>query len=589
MEHKGKKPLVRGPNPAFWQCFAKFAISRGFKTSRAKELSEGSCASELALDYLRKANPLSSNFDAALVEKVINAGRSHSSADAETIEPDTSFITVERRCGRPYELDLAKDKRALFFRHLYIESEPNEFSLTLVRRDLFSCIFGPFHFQPTDIGSLVRPRRTDAVEEAMDVDEPFSPEFDDMLHLRYKELQQAHETQDQAFQQMSTAKSALEQQLAATRKNLEQLRSHHTTIQDEHARCVDLQAQNSALQTQISTLQAESSEKQTRLEASLNSRDRDTQVRVQKIVELEHSKKELHDQIATLISACEGAAENTKAAEKREQSALAEVRYYKREAEDLQAQINQQMLAIEEAPIPQEMGNGSLAIPRNPVEVVNMMSDVTTHSWWMGSNIPYILFVAIANVDNGVPKGFECVISKSADEASETIAALLGAIGQRFSDVKAWDARGKAVLTSSISYVFEVLSSGTVFLGPKAVFDTFLDSGANEAVLAAPRKIKQIKRVARSRPEGDKNYRAVVRYESNSENEIYESAADEVSFRQRKVPPPQLTIESTPDMTTQNARIIEEAVQTRPGDLSDSESYQSNESSSFLQRSARFK
>jgi hypothetical protein len=47
-----------------------------------------------------------------------------------------------------------------------------------------------------------------------------------------------------------------------------------------------------------------------------------------------------------------------------------------------------------------------------------MISDVTTHLRWMGSNNPYILFVATANVDNGAPKGFECVISKSADEAS---------------------------------------------------------------------------------------------------------------------------------------------------------------------------
>ena len=393
----------------------------------------------------------------------------------------------------------------------------------------------------------------------MDVDEPFSSQFDDMLHLRYKELQQIRETQDQVLQQVSTAKSALEQQLAATRRELEQLQSYHTAVQNEHARCAHLQAQNSALQSQISTLQAENSEKQSRLEASLNSRDRDTQSRVEKIVELEHSKKELHDQIATLISACEGAADKTKAAQEREQSALAEVHYYKREAAGLQAQIDQQMLAIEEAPTPQQTGNGSLAIPRNPVEVASIMSDVTTHLRWIGSNIPYILFVAIANVDNGVPKGFECVISKSADEASQTIASLLGAIAQRFNDVKAWDTRGKAVLTSSTSYIFEVLSSGTVFLGPKAVFDTFLDSGANEVVLAAPRKIKQIKRVARTRPEGDKNYRAVVRYESNSENEIYESAADEVSSsRRRKAPPPQRTTKSTPDTTTQSLRPIEE-------------------------------
>jgi hypothetical protein len=69
-------------------------------------------------------------------------------------------------------------------------------------------------------------------------------------------------------------------------------------------------------------------------------------------VGLEHSKKELHNQIAALISACESAADKTKTAQEREQSALAEARHYKLEAADLQAQINQQMLAIEEAPAP---------------------------------------------------------------------------------------------------------------------------------------------------------------------------------------------------------------------------------------------
>ena len=64
----------------------------------------------------------------------------------------------------------------------------------------------------------------------MDVDEPFSPEFDDRLRIRYKELQQVRETQDQVLQQVSTAKSALEQQLAATRRELEQLQSYHTAV-----------------------------------------------------------------------------------------------------------------------------------------------------------------------------------------------------------------------------------------------------------------------------------------------------------------------------------------------------------------------
>jgi hypothetical protein len=147
MECKGTKPLVRGPNPVVWQCFAKFAMSRGFMTPRAKELSEDTCDSQLAIDYLRKANPLSTSFNAALVEKVVAAGRSQTLVDNEDIEPDDNFITVERRSGRPYELDLVKDKKTLFFAHLYVGRTSNNISLNLVRRDLFLNIFGPLHFE----------------------------------------------------------------------------------------------------------------------------------------------------------------------------------------------------------------------------------------------------------------------------------------------------------------------------------------------------------------------------------------------------------------------------------------------------------
>ncbi|KAF1363093.1 hypothetical protein EJ07DRAFT_104137 [Lizonia empirigonia] len=147
MEYKGTKPLVRGPNPVVWQYFAKFAMSRGFMTPRAKELSKDSCASQLALDYLRKANPLSTNFNAALIEKTVGISRSYTSIDDEDPKPDYSFITVERRCGRPYELDLARDKKGLFFRQLYIEPRSSNINLNLIRRDLFTCIFGPLSFQ----------------------------------------------------------------------------------------------------------------------------------------------------------------------------------------------------------------------------------------------------------------------------------------------------------------------------------------------------------------------------------------------------------------------------------------------------------
>jgi hypothetical protein len=445
--------------------------------------------------------------------------------------------------------------------------------------------------QPTDLASTFRPYQTDSVEEVMDIDESLPQESNDILHLRYRELQQVHEAQNQAMQEVSTAKEALEQQLTATRREFEQLQNLNTTLQADLVGCAQLQAQNSAFQTQISTLKAENLKFQTGLEDCLSSNNRDKQSRVDQIVELEHGKKKLQDIVAKLSASCDDAVDKTKAAEEREQAALIKVRHYKQLATDLQEQIDQQLLAIEEAPSPRRMDDGPLALSnafaRNPGEVGNMIADVDSHSRWTGSNTSHILFLAIANVDNGIPKGFECEISRSEDEASQTIASLLNAMTQRFDNVKAWDTFGKAVVTSSTTYVFQVLSSGTVFLGPDAVFDTFLDNRANEVVVRAPRKIKQIKRVAKARPEADKNYRSIVRYESNSENEIYESAADEnPSPRQRKMPPPQLAISSVPETTTSSSRLLEEPFQatTRSGDLSDSES---DESLSFRRRSVR--
>ena len=143
MEFKGTKPLVKGPNPVAWQDFARFAISRGYITPRAEELSHENSHTQLALDYLRKANPLTTGFDTAQIERVVAAGRPEASMDDEVdMEPDDEFIETERRIGRPYELDLAKDKKTLFFTYLYDDQIPKTMNLNLVRRDLFHCIFG---------------------------------------------------------------------------------------------------------------------------------------------------------------------------------------------------------------------------------------------------------------------------------------------------------------------------------------------------------------------------------------------------------------------------------------------------------------
>jgi hypothetical protein len=141
MECGGNKPLVKGPNPVVWQKLARFAISRGFLTLRAKELSQDDSHSQLAMAYLRKANPLIADFSTAQVQKVVAASQPDASVDDNDLNPDDEFVKVERRSGRPYELDLAKDKRSLFFAHLYDSQTPGKVNLNFVRRDLFSCLF----------------------------------------------------------------------------------------------------------------------------------------------------------------------------------------------------------------------------------------------------------------------------------------------------------------------------------------------------------------------------------------------------------------------------------------------------------------
>lgn len=419
----------------------------------------------------------------------------------------------------------------------------------------------------------------------MDVDGPPSEETtctsNDTMHLRYKTLQQDHEAQNQAIQEALTAKAALTQQLTTMRAECEQLQLHNSTLQAKLKGCEQFQAQNSTLQA--------------KLEECLNSSKRDTQARVEKIVNLEHEKTKYQEIALKATSSWEAAVDKVKEAESREAAALVEGRRYKQLAEDLNAQIDQQLLSIEESPLPQQMDYGPLTLSnasaRNPGEVANMIADVNSHSIWMGSNTSHILFVAIANVNNGRPKGFECEISKIEDEASQTIVSLLDAMKQHFDDVKAWDTFGKTVLTSSIAYVFEVLSSGTVFLGPDVVFQTFLDTRANEFVSRPLRKIKQVKRVrdAKASPNNNKNYKEIVRYESSSESEVYESAADENSSARRKIPP-KLVAESVPETTVDSSGLLGDPFQatTRPGDLSDSESDRNDENSSFRQRRVFF-
>ena len=149
MEIGGPKPHVRGPNPVAWQHLAKFALSRGFQIQHAQALvaKEESCHSQLALEYLRKAKPMCSNFSRDHVQRVVTAIRSDESAETCEAVLVLPHLSVDRRSGRPFERDFTKEKEIMFLPQLYSGAPCEDTNLRLLRRDLFSCIFVSLELQ----------------------------------------------------------------------------------------------------------------------------------------------------------------------------------------------------------------------------------------------------------------------------------------------------------------------------------------------------------------------------------------------------------------------------------------------------------
>ncbi|KZM26577.1 hypothetical protein ST47_g2216 [Ascochyta rabiei] len=531
MESKGTKPSVKGPNPVVWQCFAKFAISRGFITPRAKELLHDTCDSQLALDYLRKVNPLRTDFSAALVKKVVAVSRPEIDVNDEDLESDDSFIKLERRSGRPYELDLARDKKNLFLAHL---------------------VFGCFHLEPADVGSVIRSYKLHETEDDMDTDSSGNQDDDrasiNTIHQRYKTLQNDYEAQSRTIQDAIGFQKTLQQELGTIRTEREQLKVQNSSLQGQ---LYALRQELETNRTESKQLEVQNSSLQEQLDTCLASSSTASQARIDKIVDLEYKHSKSQEMLAQAIGSWEDAVQRIKAAEGREAAALAEKDRYQMKALELKERVEQlslptsEPLLLTQSDTPQS--TISNALTRNPSDLASMVRDLSSHYTWTGSNSNNIVFVAVSNADDGRPRGFECEISN--DEI----------------EVRAWDTRGKAISVSSTAYLFEALITNTVFFGPDLVFQKFLDERANEIRSPLPRKIRNVKRTRdpMAPPEDPKNYKTIVRKvpsqlsainnsnnplrlaekpfhagsrpDGTSDSESNQSTDENVSFRQRRV------------------------------------------------------
>jgi hypothetical protein len=156
-ENGQDKPAVKGRNPIMWQRLAKFALSLGFRTPTAEQLAPNDSASQLAIDYLQKANPVVPNFNTQQIQAVLQASSCTSIQETQPVIPYLSEIEVERRCGRPFELDLECDKRTLFFLDMYrgFGKVTDGVNISFVRQCLFRCIFGEFEILVGSLGFLL--------------------------------------------------------------------------------------------------------------------------------------------------------------------------------------------------------------------------------------------------------------------------------------------------------------------------------------------------------------------------------------------------------------------------------------------------
>jgi hypothetical protein len=155
----GPKPHVKGPNPVAWQHLAKFAVSRGFQITHAKDLvaKEEQYHSELALDYLRKAKPMCPTFSNDHVQRVLTAVRSYESPKTHESILELPHLSLDRRSGRPFERDFIKEKEIMFLPQLYSGAPCEDVNLRLLRHDLFSRIFVSLELQVCDVLCIKSP------------------------------------------------------------------------------------------------------------------------------------------------------------------------------------------------------------------------------------------------------------------------------------------------------------------------------------------------------------------------------------------------------------------------------------------------
>lgn len=141
------EPVAGERNPVLWQRLVAFASDLGFQIPEAAQLGVQDPRSELAVEYLTKACPWSLQFSTAQIQRTILTIFLPEDPVEAVMKLNTTEIVKERRFGRVSKPDLEEDRHHLFVPSLFQHQDFLGVSLQFVRRDLFQCLFGPFHFE----------------------------------------------------------------------------------------------------------------------------------------------------------------------------------------------------------------------------------------------------------------------------------------------------------------------------------------------------------------------------------------------------------------------------------------------------------
>jgi hypothetical protein len=107
----------------------------------AEQLAAEDSASQLAIDHLRRANPLILSFSTQQIQTVLDASSHVMAQPLSTTAANRTQIEVERRCGRPFKLNLEDDRNTLFLLNIYRDFGSTSVNLQFVQQTLFKCIF----------------------------------------------------------------------------------------------------------------------------------------------------------------------------------------------------------------------------------------------------------------------------------------------------------------------------------------------------------------------------------------------------------------------------------------------------------------